>query len=326
MRRRDAVIFLAAAAMFRPIPGVAQQHQRERVVGFLSGVSPGTYSTFVAAVRSGLASIGYVEGKNLKIEYRWAEDDPDRLPGLADDLVRQGVEVILASGGASRAARKATGSIPIVFVLGSDPVAAGIVASLSNPAGNITGVSFLTFELMPKRLELLHELVSGATTVALLVNPITPGGANYAKATEEAAQRLGIRLHTVEAKREEDFDPVFAAINDFRVGALLVGTDPLFTDKRDRLVALAAAHHIPASYAWREFVDAGGLMSYGTSLAGAYHEAGVYAGRILNGDKPAELPVIQPIKFELVINLKTAKTLGLTVPQSLLQRADEVIE
>jgi putative tryptophan/tyrosine transport system substrate-binding protein len=326
MKRRHLLTLVAGAAVLFPFAVGAQPDRPSRVIGFLSGVSPGTYTAFIAAVRRGLEETGYVEGKNLKIEYRWADEHRDRLPALAEDLVRGKVEVILASGGAPRAARDATSSIPIVFVTAVDPVASGIVNSMNRPGGNVTGISFLTSELIPKRLELLRELVPDAAAVALLVNPNTPGGGNYTKSAEEAAQRLGLRLRVIEARREADFERIFRELDEARPGALLVGTDPLFTDKRDQLVSLAAAHGLPASYAWRDFAEVGGLMSYGTSLVGVYHRAGIYAGRILNGEKPADLPVEQPTKFELVINLKTAKTLGLAVPQSLLARADEVIE
>ena len=326
VKRRQLLALVGGAVTFCPLIATAQQPHPMRVIGFLSGVSPDSYTAFIAAVRLGLEQSGYVEGKNLKIEYRWAEEHRDRLPVLAEDLVRSKVEVILASGGAPRAARDATSSIPIVFVTAVDPVAAGIVNSLSKPGGNATGVSFLTVELIPKRLELLHELVPGADVVALLVNPDTPGGGSYTKPAQDAAQRLGLKLRIVEARSEADFETIFTELAANRPGALLVGTDPLFTDKRDRLVSLAAVHGIPASYAWREFAEVGGLMSYGTNLPGVYYQAGGYVGRILNGERPADLPVEQPTKYELILNLKTAKSLGLTVPQSILARADEVIE
>jgi putative tryptophan/tyrosine transport system substrate-binding protein len=273
-----------------------------------------------------LNDAGYVEGSNLAVEYRWAEDHRDRLPGLAEDLVHRKVEVIVAGGGAPGFAKAATAAIPIVFVTGTDPVAAGIVRSFNRPGGNVTGVSFLTGELMPKRLEILHEMVPGVGTIAMLVNPGTRGNAELTASVKDAAAQLRLQLPILEARGAGDFEVAFARLAELHAGALLVSTDPLFTERRSELVSLAARYGVPASYAWREFVAAGGLVSYGASIAGAYRQAGFYAGRILNGDKPADLPVLQPATFELVINLNTAKALGLTVPPSILARADEVIE
>jgi putative tryptophan/tyrosine transport system substrate-binding protein len=324
VRRRDLLLLLCSVTT---IPHALRAEQKAmRVIGFLSGVSPETYTPFVAAFRSGLNDAGYVEGSNLAVEYRWAKDHRDRLPALAEDLVRHNVEVIVAGGGAPGIAKAATTTIPIVFVIGTDPVAAGIVASFNRPGGNLTGVSFLTGELMPKRLEILHELVPGVGTIAMLVNPGIGGSAQLTAMVKDAAAQLGLQLPILEVRAAADFEAAFARLAEVHAGALLVSTDPLFTERRAELVSLAARYGVPASYAWREFVAAGGLVSYGASIAGAYRQAGVYVGRILNGDKPADLPVIQPATFELVINLSTAKALGLTVPPAILARADEVIE
>jgi putative ABC transport system substrate-binding protein len=246
---------------------------------------------------------------------------------LAEDLVHHNVEVIFASGGSPLVAKDATGTIPIVFVAAGDPVAAGLVASFSRPGGNVTGVNIFTTELVPKRLQILDELVPDVTTVAMLVNPSTRAFVEYfVPAVADAAAKMGVQLRLLETRTERDFEPAFAKLAQLRAGALLVSTDPLFTDRRNEWVALAARYAVPASYAWREFVVAGGLISYGASLAGAWRQAGIYAGQILNGDKPADLPVMQPARFELVVNLKTAKDLGIAIPQSILARADEVIE
>ena len=320
MRRRDLLAALGGIApVVRPALG---EEQQQRVIGFLSRSSPDTNTGFVAAMRTGLAETGYVEGHNLTVEYRWAEDRPERLPELAQDLVRRNVEVIVAIGPALPAARQATTTIPIVFVWGPDPVATGLVRSFKSSGGNITGIAFMTSELVPKRLELLHELVPEALRIALLINP--PSG--YVATAQQAAQQAGVQLHVLEARSESDFEPAFSKLAALQAGALLVGADPLFTEKRRDLVDLASRYAIPASYAWREFVEAGGLMSYGANFGNVYRQVGIYAGRILNGTKPEDLPVQQPTKLELVINLKTAKALGLTVPRSLIARADEVIE
>jgi putative ABC transport system substrate-binding protein len=325
MRRRDLIALFSGTAIAFPFAAAAQQ-KVTRVVGFLSGVTADAYTPFVAAFSSGLSDAGYVAGKNLAIEYRWAEDHPDRLPALAEDLVRRNVEVIVATGGSPGVAKKATATIPIVFLVGSDPVQAGLVESFNRPGGNATGISFLTGELLPKRLEILHEIVPDVITIAMPVNPSTRGSAVFIASAKDAALTIGLQLPVLEARTAGDFEPAFAKLVELRAGALLVSTDPLFTERREALVALAAHHAVPASYAWRQFVVAGGLVSYGASIAGAYRQAGVYAGRILNGEKPAELPVQQPTKFELVINLKTAKELGLTVSPAILGRADEVLE
>jgi putative ABC transport system substrate-binding protein len=314
---------LAGAAAY-PLTVGAQQ-KATRVVGLLNGASPESYATFIAAFRSGLNDTGYTEGRNLAIEFRWAQDHPDRLPALAADLVSRDVEVLVATGGSVLAAKKATATIPIVFVAPGDPVASGLVASFNHPGGNVTGVLILTGELIPKRLQLLHELVHGTTIIAMLVKP-TAAAEFFAAAAQEAAVTMGLQLPIIEAKAARDFEPAFARVAELGAGALVVGTDPLFIEHREQLVALAARYAVPASYPWREFVAAGGLISYGSSISGAYRELGLYAGRILNGDKVGDLPVAQPTRFELVVNLKTATALGLTVPPSIRAAADEVIE
>jgi len=323
VRRRDLVALLCSAATGWPFAAGAQQ-KATRVIGFLSGVSPDRYQPFVAALLSGLNDTGYSEGTNLAIEYRWAEDHPDRLPALTEDLVRRDVEVIVAGGGSPGVAKAATATIPIVFLVAVDPVQAGLVESFNRPGGNLTGISFLTGELLPKRLELLHELVPDVTRIAMLVNPGTRGNAGLTEAAKDAAATMGLQLPVLEARAPRDFEPAFSKLVELEAGALLVSTDPMFTERRGELVALAARHAVAASYAWREFVVAGGLISYGASIAGAYRQAGVYTG--INGQKPADLPVVQPAIIELVVNLKTAKELGLTIPSSILARADEVLE
>jgi putative ABC transport system substrate-binding protein len=328
VRRRDLIILLGGTAAAWPLAARAQQKTMP-VIGFLSTGTPGPAAPFLAAFRQGLGETGYVEGQNVAIEYRWAEGHYDQLPGLAADLVARKVDVIAASGGgdvASRAAKNATSTIPIVFMGGGDPIAAGLVASLARPGGNLTGVSFIAVELVPKRLELVSELVPQAKVVALLVNPNGPNADALVKDVQEAASAKGLQLHVLKARAEGEFETVFASLPRLHVGALVVAADPFFGSRREQLQALAARHAIPAIYAFREYAADGGLMSYGPSLSGTSRQAGAYVGRILSGAKPADLPVQQPTKFELVINLKTAAVLGLTVPQSMLMRADEVIE
>jgi putative ABC transport system substrate-binding protein len=302
------------------------QQKAMPVIGFLSTASPGPNSPFVATFRQGLNETGYVEGQNVAIEYRWAEGHYDRLPALAADFVGRKLDVIVAGGIPSAlAAKTATSMIPIVFVAG-DPVAAGLVAGLARPGGNVTGVSMLSVELTPKRVELLSELVPEAQVIALLVNPNNAHTEDVIRDVREAARAKGVQLQILKAGTESEIDTAFASFVELRAGALVISTDSFFFSRHKQLVALAARYAVPAIYEWREFADAGGLISYGPSFTAASRLLGIYVGKILNGAKPADLPVQQPTTFELVINLKTAKELGLTVPQSILARADEVIE
>jgi putative ABC transport system substrate-binding protein len=298
------------------------------VIGFLGSTSPGPYASNVAAFRQGLAETGYVEGQNVAIEYRWAEGNYDRLPELAADLVGRKVDLIAASGGnvAALAAKGGTSTIPIVFASGGDPVGSGVVPSLARPGGNVTGVTFMIAELTPKRLELLAELVPQARVTGLLVNPDSPGTEGTIQATQEAARGRGLQLVILKASSESEIDVAFATLAQLHAGGLLLAADPFFASRREQLVALASRHAVPAIYPVREFADAGGLISYGASITFVYHQVGIYAGKILKGAKPADMPVQQPTKFELVVNLKTAKALGLTVPKTLLVGADEIIE
>jgi putative ABC transport system substrate-binding protein len=297
------------------------------VIGFLSGGSSAPYAPLVAAFHQGLSETGYVEGKNVTIEYRWAEGHYDRLPALAADLVGHKVDVIAALGGtpSALAAKNATSTIPIVFSSG-DPVEQGLVASLARPGGNLTGFSILAAELMPKQLELLSELVPQAGMIALLVNPNNPGTERQIREVQEAARAKGVQLLILKAGTEDEIDTAFVTLVQLRAVAFLVGADPFFYSRREQLVALAARHTLPAIYGWRDWAAAGGLISYGMSFAANYREVAIYVGKILNGAKSADLPVQQPAIFELVVNLNTAKALGLTVPPSILARADEVIE
>jgi putative ABC transport system substrate-binding protein len=327
MNRREFVALLGGAAAW---PGVARAQQpKVPVIGFLGSASPDAYTIRLRAFNAGLRAAGYVEGHNVKIEYRWAEAHNDRLPELAAQLVHQQVAVLVAAGGTASAlaAKAATASIPIVFGIGADPVGVGLVASLSRPGGNATGVTSLNIEVGPKRLELLRELLPSATIVALLVNPADPALAEPASRTSQAAANaLGLQLHVLHASSERDFDTVFATLIRLHAGGLVIGADNFFTTHSEQLAALTVRHALPAIYQFREFTAAGGLMSYGTSEPEYYRVIGTYTGRILKGDKPADLPVQQSTKVELILNLKTAKALGLTVPLSLLGRADEVIE
>ena len=297
-------------------------------IGFLNSGSPGPFAHLVAGFREGLGELGFVEGRSVSIEYRWAEGRYERLPELAVDLVRRRVAVLVATGGenSALAAKAATSNIPIVFAIGGHPVDLGLVASLNRPGGNLTGLTQYTGPLEAKRLGLLRELVPAARTIAVLVNPDFANATAQLKDIEEGARRIGVQLVTLKATTDNDFESVFATLVRRRVDALVVSSDPFFNTRRDRLVALAALHRIVVIYEFREFAAAGGLMSYGANLADGYRQIGAYTGRILQGTRPGDLPILQPTKFEFVINLKTAKALGLTMPRSLLLRADEVIQ
>ena len=325
MRRRELMLLLAGAMT---VPRTLRAQQKAMpVIGYLNATSPGPYAPFVAAFHRGLSETGYVERQNVEIEYRWAEGHYDRLPALAADLVGRKVDVIAAGGDtAARAAKSATSTIPIVFFTGDDPAELGLVASLARPGDNITGVTFMTAELMPKRLELLSELVPQAGVIALLVNPNNANAERMMRDVQEAARAKGVQLLILKAGSESEIDAAFASLVQLHAGALVVSPDGFFGSRRAQLVALAARHAVPAIYEWREFAEAGGLISYGSSLTGTWRQVGIYAGKILKGAKPADLPVQRPTIFELVVHLKTAKALGLTVPQSILARADEVIE
>ena len=327
MRRREFVRIASGAALAWPLAARAQQSIP--VVGWLSSGSRESDAFRVAALRRGLAETGYFEDQNVAIEYRWAEGRNDRLPDLAADLVRRQVAVIMVAGGAppASAAKAATATIPIVFAGVIDPVRFGLVASLNRPGGNTTGFALPSGELAAKRLELLHELLPTTPVVALLVNPANPLNQEIVTASlRDAAKSLGLQAHVLQASTESEIDAAFARLGEVRAGALIVSDDTYFTNRRDQVLALATRHAVPAIYAWSVFPAGGGLMSYGTDLADLYRQAGAYVGRIIKGAKPSDLPVQQVVKLELVINLKTAKALGLTVPQILLARADEVIE
>jgi putative ABC transport system substrate-binding protein len=325
MRRRELMLLLGGA--MTAARGLRAQQKAMTVIGYLSGRSPSVDAPNVAAFLQGLSETGYVEGQNLTIEYRWAEGRYDELPALAADLVGRKVDVIAAFGMPSvSSAKSATSTIPIVFFIATDPVGLGLVASLARPGANLTGFSHISAELMPKRLELLSELVPQARVIALLVNPNNANAEPMMRDVQEAARAKGLQLPILKAGSESEIDAAFATLVQLQAGALVVSTDPFFFSRRDQLVALASRHAVPAIYEWREFPAAGGLISYGTSLTAVDRQVGVYAGRILKGAKPADLPVQQPTTFELVVNLNTAKALGLTVPPSILARANEVIE
>jgi putative tryptophan/tyrosine transport system substrate-binding protein len=326
MQRRRFITLLGGAAATWPLAARAQQKAMP-VIGYLNTGSPDTNPPLLAALRQGLSETGYVEGQNLAIEYRWAEGHYDRLPALAADLVGRKVDLIMASSPPSAlAAKSATSTIPIVFRGGADPVGDGLVASLARPRGNLTGVGFGGADLTPKRLELLSELVPRAGVIALLVNPDVSNAERVIRDVQDAARTKGLQLHVLKAGSESEIDTAFASLVQLHAGALVVSADPFLSSRREQLVALASRHAVPAIYAWREFAASGGLISYGSSLTLAFRLIGIYAGKILKGAKPSDLPVQQPTKFELVINIKTAKSLGLTVPATLLAQADDVIE
>ena len=326
MRRRDFIKVVAGSATTWPLAARAQQSLP--VIGFLSSASPDEYAIRLRAFRQGLKEAGYVEGQNLAIEYRWAEDQYNRLPALAAELVYRQVAVIVAGGGtpAAVAAKAATVTIPIVFAVATDPVKVGFVNSMNRPGGNLTGVTSQNVDVGQKRLELLRELLPTATIIAVLVNPASVLTEPFLQALQPAARALGLKLHIVNASAERDFDTVFATLVQQRASALVISPDNFFNTRAEQLAALSLRHAVPTIYQYRPFVAAGGLMSYGSDETEYYRLAGVYAGRILKGEKPADLPVQQLTKVELIINLKTAKALGITVPQSVQSRADEVIE
>ncbi len=326
MRRREFIAVLGGAAAW-PFAARAQQPAIP-VVGFLSARSPGESVDVVAAFRRGLRQTGFVEGQNLSVAFRWAEGRYDRLPALAAELVSLHPAVIFAAGGppSALAAKKATSMIPVVFVAGGDPVQLGLIASFNHPGGNVTGIHIFSATLEPKKLEFLHELIPKAVVICALVNPTNPNAAIVSKELEAAARAMGLQLHIVHASTERDLDVVFADWAKLRADGLVVTSEGFFDSQRERIVALSSQHSVAGSYPWREYVEAGGLMSYGSNLSDSYRQAGIYAGRVLNGEKPSDLPVTQPTKFELVLNLKTAKALDLTIPPTLLASADEVIE
>ena len=327
MRRRDFIILLAGAMGGWPSALRAQQKGMP-VIGFLSSTSPIPAAPVLAAFRQGLNETGYVEGQNVAIEFRWAEGRYDRLPALAAELVDRKVDLIAATGGivSARAAKDSTSSIPIIFVVGTDPIADGLVVSFARPGGNLTGISLLINALNAKRLELLTELVPQARVIALLVDPNSTTTEGVIQLVREAASARRVQLHLWKANSETEIDAAFETLTQSHMDALLVSANPFFDTHREQLLTLAARHALPAIYAWRDFAAEGGLISYGANLANVSRQLGIYAGKILKGAKPADLPVQQPTKFELVINLKTANALALTVPPSILTRADEVIE
>jgi putative ABC transport system substrate-binding protein len=316
MRRRDFIRVIAVSAAGWPMAARAQQ----------SVISSDGYVAQVAGFREGLKEGGYVDGQNVKIEYRWADDLYDRLPAMAMDLVRHEVTAIVANTPAVRAAQAATKTIPIVFITGVDPVAFGLVASLNRPGGNLTGIASLVDEVGPKRLELLHDLLPNASTVALLINPRNPSAAVQIRDAQAAASAFGQEIHILNASTESEIDTALATFGQMRAAALIFVNDALFNSRLDQLAAITARRAIPAISPWREFVVAGGLMSYGINQPDLYRQAAIYVGRVLNGERPADLPILQPTKFDLVINLNTAKVLGIQIPDKLLALADEVIE
>jgi len=326
MKRREFITLLGGAAAW-PLAARAQQPAMP-VVGFLNARSPIDTAHLVAAFRRGLAENGYVEGQNVTIDYRWASGQPDRLPAMAMELVDRPVVVLAATGGenSAMAAKAATSTIPIVFAVGSDPIKLGLVASYNRPGGNVTGINILTTTLEAKRLGLLHELVPQAATVGVLLNPNWPPSANQLRDVQDAARVVGLQINVLRASTDQEIDAAFETVAQQRIAALAVTGNPFYDTRREKLVALAARHAVPVIYQFREFTAAGGLMSYGIDLPDAYRQVGVYVGRVLKGAKPADLPVLQPTKFEFVINLKTAKALGVKFSDNLMSLADEVIE
>jgi putative ABC transport system substrate-binding protein len=327
MRRRDFIRLLGGVAAAWPLAARAQQRPMP-VIGFLHSASPGPFARAVDAFRQGLSETGYVEGQNVAIEYRWAEGQYDRLPALAADLAGRQVSVIVAVAGnaPALAAKAATTSIPIVFVSGGDPVSAGLVASLNRPGGNVTGVSWVATALVPKQLELLRRSVGNAALIGALVNPSYPDRDLQLRELQQGADAIGQEIKIVQAASAHDIDTAFASLVQMSANALIVANDPFFVNRRDQIVALAAKHRMPAMYFSREFATGGGLLSYGASLVEAARQGGIYAGKILRGEKAADLPVMQSTKFEFVVNLKTAKVLSLEIPPTVLALADEVIE
>jgi ABC-type uncharacterized transport system substrate-binding protein len=327
MRRREFIALVGGAAVTWPFAANAQQPAMP-VIGFMSGRSPEDSEHLVAAFRQGLGETGFAEGQNVSIEFRWARGQYDRLPALASELVARRVALLAAVGGdpSAQAAKRTTAVIPIVFGMGADPVETGLVESLGRPGGNLTGYTLITSEMEPKRLGLLNELLPSVPLFGALINPNFAPAARQAQELEAAARTIGKSLFLSKASNDAELSTAFVALLEQRVGAVLVAADPYFDTQRDRIVAFAAKNRLPAMYQFREFAIAGGLISYGPDITDMYHQGGIYAGRILKGAKPADLPVLQPTKFEFVINLKTANALGLTVPPPLLARADEVIE
>jgi putative tryptophan/tyrosine transport system substrate-binding protein len=327
MRRREFIKLIAGTATAWPLAAQAQQSAMP-VIGFLNSQAAVPFAHLLSGFREGLREAGFVEDQNVQIEYRWAEGHYERLPALANDLAGHGLAVLVATGGepAAFAAKAATQTIPIVFAIGGDPVTQGLVASLSRPGGNVTGLTLLTTELNGKRLGLLRELVPKASLIAVLINPDFPPAENQRREVLEAVPRLGLRASIVLARSENEFEPAFETAIQQRADALMVCADPLFNSRRDQLVALAASRRLPAIYEFREYALNGGLMSYGVDIVAVYRDVGRYTARILKGTKPSELPVMQPTKFDFVINLKAARTLGIEVPLGLSSRADEVVE
>ena len=326
MNRRELLLLLGGA-ITEPRSLCAEQKAMP-VIGFLASATRAANARLLPYFHQGLGETGFVEGRNVVIEYRWAEDRYDRLAGLAAELVSRKVDVIVATGGitGALAAREASADIPIVFITGDDPVERGLVTSLARPGGNLTGVSFLTIEMTPKRLELILDLAPHAQVICLLVNPKNAGAERATREMQDAARTKRVQLHVLKAGTESEITAAFATLAQLQPEGLVVASDPYFASRRDQLVALAASHAVPAIYERREFAAAGGLISYGPNFPDTWHKVGIYAGKILKGEKPADLPVQQPTTFELVVNLNTAKALGLTVPPSILARADEVIE